>query len=504
MFKRALVSVSDKSGLIEFLRPLAAQGLEVVSTGGTYKHLRESGIPVMDVSELTNFPEVMGGRVKTLHPSIHMSLLARESVSEDYELLEKHHLKPFDLVIVNLYPFEEAFKNRHQLSENEVIEKIDIGGPSMLRSAAKNFSRICVVCDPADYHWIHEKKSLTFEDRKKLAAKVFAHTSTYDSLISKHLDPDWGLEYSMGGKAVMELRYGENPQQKAKWYQQAGMKDGLQSAKIIQGKALSYNNILDLDAALRLCLLFDKPVCVAVKHNNPCGVATGDDVLLAAEKALHSDPVSVFGGIIAINRTVDDTIAKLLSGVFLECVIAPEFTESALSTLSAKKNLRLLQIDFSNLQSPTEVKSILGGFLLQTSDDQWGEIFKKETVSKNLPPAVLQDMLFGEKVCGALKSNAIAIVKNGQTLGLGMGQVNRVEAVQHAIQRMEQHHGVVKDTVLVSDAFFPFADSIEIAAKAHVKYILQPGGSVKDNEVVSAAEKLGVTMILSQVRHFKH
>jgi phosphoribosylaminoimidazolecarboxamide formyltransferase/IMP cyclohydrolase len=504
MFKQALVSVSDKSGLVEFLKPLVAKGLKIVSTGGTFKHLKDNGIAVTDISQLTKFPEVMDGRVKTLHPNVHMGLLARDFVPGDLELLKQHGLEPFDLVIVNLYPFEEAFKNRQKLNDAEMIEKIDIGGPSMLRSAAKSFPRICVICDPKDYSWISQKPELTLADRKNLAAKVFAHTSTYDSLVFKFLNPEWGPEFSLGGKQVMELRYGENPQQKASWYSLAGSSEGLHFSEIIQGKALSYNNILDLDASLKLALLFEQPVCVSVKHNNPCGVASDKDFFTAVEKSIKADPVSVFGGIIAVNRQVTGDVAKMLSAIFLECVIAPDYTQEALKVFENKKNLRVLKLKMDSLTASYDFKTVLGGFLLQSADTKWGNTADWDFKNQKIDDSVLSDLVFGEKVCGSLKSNSIAIVKDGQTLGLGMGQVNRVEAVQHAIDRMKTHHGEIKNTVLISDAFFPFPDSIEIAAKAHVKYILQPGGSVKDNEVLAAAERLGITMILSQNRHFRH
>lgn len=511
MFKNALVSVSDKTGLVEFLKPLAEKGLRVVSTGGTAAHLKEHGIKVIDLKEQTGFPEVMGGRVKTLHPRVHMPLLARASEPADFELLKKEGLEAFDLVIVNLYPFEQTLK-QEGVSEAEMIEKIDIGGPTLLRASSKNFERITVACDPADYRWL-AKGETTREERKKLAAKVFSHVSRYDSLISHWFgSPEAGTfaagseEISFGGRKVAELRYGENPAQKASWYGFSGSgATALHAAKVLQGKPLSYNNILDLEAATLLAGSFDQPVAVGVKHNNPCGVAVDESLSRAVEKMIAADPVSIFGGIVALNNHCDAASAEKLNKIFLECVIAPSFDAQALEIFAAKKNLRVLEWPaLRQARRTLELKTVAGGFLLQDADplgsalDQWKYVNGKPSHTE------LADLIFGEKVCASLKSNAIAIVRGQQTLGLGMGQVNRVEAVQHAIDRMRAHHTDLTHTVLASDAFFPFPDSIIKAADAGVKWILQPGGSVKDEEVINEAIKRNINMVITGTRHFRH
>jgi len=513
MFKNILVSVSDKSGLAEFIKPMAERGARIVSTGGSAQFLREAGFKVVDVSEQTGFPEVMGGRVKTLHPHVHMGLLARFDQAEDIDTLQRFGIEVFDLVVVNLYPFEAAVKK--QATFSELIEKIDVGGPSMLRAAAKNHQTLTVVSDPTDYKWIQEKQYvLNLQDRQMLAAKVFAQTATYDALISQELGRPLQeeKEYSaplrvnkgLGGKLVQTLRYGENPHQQAFWYEWPGDDKGLSHATILQGKELSYNNILDLDASVTLLQNFSGPTCVAVKHNNPCGVATDEQLNEAISKCLSADNVSVFGGIVAINCPVSEGEAHLLTEIFLECIIAPEYTEGAKEIFAKKKNLRILEWPWINSYiKPVDIKSVFGGFVMQTSDrfsdpSQW--IFKGVMPDQN----IMKDLIFGERVCAALKSNAIAIVKNGQTLGLGMGQVNRIDAVAHAIQRYQAFHPNIADPVLVSDAFFPFPDSVEVAARSGIRWILQPGGSVKDQEVFAVAEKLGVNIIISGQRHFRH
>lgn len=502
MFKNALVSVSDKTGLAQFLKIYADQGMRIVSTGGTAQYLKDHGFKVVDVSEQTGFPEVMGGRVKTLHPNVHMSLLYRNDSPDDLALLKEKGLEPFDLLICNLYPFEQAVQSG--ATGAKLIEKIDIGGPSMLRASAKNFSSMTVLCDPKDYAWVSEKKEMTLEDRKKLAAKVFSHTASYDSLVASSLDDSWGEDFGIGGHKVMDLRYGENPHQKASWYRNLADDQGLHTAKILQGKALSYNNILDLDAASSLVQMFTEPAAVAVKHNNPCGVAIDDQFFMAVEKALKSDPVSVFGGIIAVNREISKAEAELLQNIFLECIVAPSFSSEALEIFAKKKNLRILQWQaLGKSKSNFEMKTVNGGFLLQ-GKDQITAGNQHWKIHGELDASVEKDLQFAEKVCASLKSNAIALVKNGQTLGLGMGQVNRVDAVAHAIDRMEKHFGKQSQVVMASDAFFPFADSIEKASLAGVTCVIQPGGSIKDEEVLSAAKKLKINMVLTSERHFKH
>lgn len=504
-FKRALVSVSDKTGLVELLRPLVSEGLQIVSTGGTAQHLRSNGIACISVSEITDFPEVMGGRVKTLHPHIHMSLLARDN-EEDQALLESYGLKMFDLVVCNLYPFEKVSAQK-DVTEEQLIEHIDIGGPTISRAAAKNFKAIVVLSDPKDYgDFLKLKDQITIEQRKKWAAKVFSQTSRYDALIAQILTQGAEKEsLSIQGQVVQTLRYGENAQQESVWYAESSQSTGLQSSQIIQGKALSYNNLLDLEAACSLLRLFKQPTVVAVKHNNPCGVASDKNPLQALKKALTSDPVSVFGAIVAINQTVDQEMAQELQELFLECVIAPALTPEAEIIFSKKKNLRVLIWKRMSEFVPTkEVRSISGGYLVQSTDQKFGNIETWDLNGSSPSSEVKEDMAFGEKVCAFQKSNAIAIVKNQQTLGLGMGQVNRIDALEQAIQRWKKFHPEVKDPILVSDAFFPFSDSVELAHKSEIRWILQPGGSVRDEEVKKKAKELGIQLIFSGVRHFKH
>lgn len=515
LFKNALISVSDKTGLVEFLKPYVDRGMRVVSTGGTLKHLRENGIPAIEVSEQTGFPEVMDGRVKTLHPRVHMALLARATHEEDTALLKKEGLEAFDLVVVNLYPFEGA-QEKHRagrISDDELIEFIDIGGPSLLRAAAKNHERLAVVCEPEDYAWIAEKKELTYADRKRLAARVFRHTSRYDDLIAKTLaTPDERPHTLVGRRVGDELRYGENPQQKAWWYRSPEASSGLHEAEILHGKPLSYNNLLDLDAACGAVQDFAEPAAVAVKHNNPCGVGTADSVSDAVARAIKADPVSVFGGIVALNRTVDLVAAEEMAKIFLECIIAPAFSAEALERLKKKKDLRLLtwsalgpsrETSAKNSELP-QFRTIAGGFLVQTPDvvSEWSNEWK---VVGDVPSeSIKRDLMLAWKVCARLKSNAIALASEGCSVGLGMGQVNRVDAVEQAITRMKKHHPSVTHAVLASDAFFPFADSIEAAHQAGIRWVIQPGGSIRDEEVIAKAKELGVNMILTGVRHFRH
>lgn len=507
MFKNALISVSDKTGLVEFLKPLVAQGLRIVSTGGTSQHLKQAGFKVVDVSEQTGFPEIMDGRVKTLHPKVHMALLARD-IPQDAQILKQNGVEVFDLVIVNLYPFEKTLIEKWKganLTDQDLIEKIDVGGPSMVRAAAKNFSRIAVVTDPRDYPWLASKEKVTDEDRRILAAKAFAHVSRYDSLISHYLGAFWGDEISFGGSKVQDLRYGENPQQRSSWYQFSGDIEGLHTAKILQGKTLSYNNLLDLDAASFLLQQLDEKSAVVVKHNNPCGAGTGKTLTEGLVRALAADPISAFGGIVALGGKVTALEADLLKVPFLECVVAPEYSPEALEIFKTKKNLRVLEWpQIFSAKRFFELKSIAGGFLVQSSDnlrmgtDGWQFLGEQPTSE------VLKDLIFAEKVAASLKSNSIAIVSGEQTLGLGMGQVNRVDAVAQAIERMRVHHAQAQNPVLASDAFFPFPDSIEKLAQAGIRWVVQPGGSVKDQDVFQAARDLKVNLVITGRRHFRH
>lgn len=511
MFKNALISVSDKTNLIDFIQPLVQKGMRVVSTGGTAEYLRKAGISVVDLQEQTGYPEVMGGRVKTLHPRVHMPLLARSSELADFELLRKENLDPFDLVVVNLYPFESALSASNEKkfidiqTSKELIEKIDIGGPTLLRAAAKNFDRVTVVVDPKDYQLTLSRTENQLEWRRVLAGKVFSHVARYDSLIADWLADSDRQEKTWGGVSHGELRYGENPKQNARWFAQSGDLKGLHSAEILQGKALSYNNILDIEAASLLVQNFTEPSAVAVKHNNPCGVASSSTLLSAVEGCLKADPVSVFGGIVALNQEVGEAEAELLTSIFLECVVAPSYSIKAKSIFKSKKNLRVLAWpEMMTYQRSEDCKAIAGGFLVQDQPSFSSDLNSWKYLGEKPSDLVLQDLIFAEKVCASLKSNSIAVVKNKKSLGLGMGQVNRVDAVMQALQRVQQHHGETKDLILASDAFFPFSDSVEIAAKYGVKWIIQPGGSIKDEEVAVAAKKMNVQMILTGERHFRH
>lgn len=510
---RVFVSTSDKTGLVEFLKPLTELDLQLISTGGTAQYLRDHSFNVIDVSQVTGFPEVLDGRVKTLHPLIHMGLLADRSNAEHMDQLQKHGVKSFDLVIGNLYPFEKV-ASRVDAALPELIENIDIGGPSFLRAAAKNYRSVAVLSSAEDYSWVQSKilsQGLNDEDRKKLALKVFSLTSYYDALIVERLSQELGADSSYYNRAFrkkMELRYGENSQQSAVWYSDPLESAGLATVQVHQGKELSYNNLLDLDAALGLCRLFSEPACVAVKHNNPCGAAVANEINLAACKAYQADSKSIFGGIVALNRKVDLKTCEIFKDVFLECLLAPGFQPEALEFLARKKNLRVLTADFSKpIRNGQQVKSVSGGLLVQQSDCFLGAEGWNQTAN-NISASIKEDILFGEKVAAYLKSNAIAIVARGQTLGLGMGQVNRVDAVKQAIERMRENQQQlgfnIEDVVLVSDAFFPFPDSVELIAEAGIKWIAQPGGSVQDAQVIACANQKNIGMVMTNRRHFKH
>ncbi len=505
-FKNILVSVSDKTGLVEFLKPLYDEGTRIVSTGGTAKVLRDAGCKVIDVSEQTGFPECMDGRVKTLHPRVHMALLARPGHKEDDQLLKDHEITPFDMVIVNLYPFEQTLATK--AGQAELIENIDIGGPSMIRAAAKNFERVTVVVDPEDYKALAQGPVPNREQKLRLAAKAFAHCGTYDAMISQTFSmgeafPNFGL----GGTKLQELRYGENPHQKAFWYKRRGAIGGWQDAKVLQGKELSFNNLLDLESAVGLLREFDHPSAVAVKHNNPCGAASSERLEDAVTKCLDSDPVSVFGGIVAINQVVTGAAAEALNKIFLECIVAPKFSSEAREVFAKKKNLRLLEWPELGIRDDFwKVTSIQGGFLVQEPDrvHLWNPEWK--VLGETPSPVVRADLSFAWATVAHLKSNAIAVAGNRQTLGLGMGQTNRVDSVHLAIERMTKFHPKSKTStpVLASDAFFPFADSIELIASSGIRWVIQPGGSMRDEEVFKRAQELGVNMVLTGQRHFRH
>lgn len=501
---RAIISVSNKNGIVEFAQKLEKLGVEIFSTGGTYKFLVKNDVKVKKVFELTKFEEIMGGRVKTLHPKIHGGILANRNIKSHLEDMKKNDIKSIDLVIVNLYPFRDIIKKDVEL--DEAIENIDIGGPSMLRSAAKNYKYVTVLVEPEDYEKVIEelkKDGKTSEQtRMELSVKAFEHTANYDSIISNYFRNTINAEFSqkyfnISFENGRELRYGENPHQNGYYY---GDKNIL-FTKQIWGKELSYNNINDANGAINLLLEFEKPTSVNLKHANPCAVATGDNVYDAYVSAYECDPVSIFGGIVAVNREVDEKLAKKLVEIFLEIVIAPKFSEEALKILKGKKNLRLLEIDLNKTEkNKKEIKSVLGGILVQDSDDLLAEKF--DIVTKKKPNLkIIEQMHFAYKVVKHQKSNAICLVKDGKTIGLGTGQVSRVFATDNSINFSKFD---TKGSVLASDAFFPFRDSIELVAKAGVKAIIQPGGSIRDKEVIDACNEYGITMIFTGTRHFKH
>jgi len=526
--QRALISVFDKTGVLEFAKRLAALKIEILSTGGTAKLLRDAGVPVRDVSDFTGWPEMLGGRVKTLHPKVHGGLLFRRNLLEDQKQAAEHGISPIDLVVVNLYPFE-ATAAKENLTAEELIENIDIGGPTMLRSAAKNFESVTVVSDPQDYARVAEELEFTRDTslatKLELARKVFAATSSYDGKITMELErlsAAQGVGGSVGHISLaakgalpervhlslrrrQELRYGENPHQAAALYVPAGRApEGLAAAKQLQGKELSYNNFVDLEAARSLAAEFSKPAAVIVKHNNPCGTAEQDSLLEAYRKALASDPVSAFGGVLAFNRVVDAATAEEVAKLFAECIAAPGFDEKAKAIFSAKKNLRLLELPPDGLEPERELqlKRILGGVLVQQPDN--GEIKDSElrTVTKRVPTAAeMSTLRFAWKVCKHVKSNAIVFAKDGATLGVGAGQMSRVDSVKIAVMKSQQP---LQGSVVASDAFFPFPDGVEEAAKAGATAVIQPGGSVKDPEVIAAADRLGLAMVFTGIRHFLH
>lgn len=509
MRKRALLSVSDKTGIVEFAKGLSERGYELISTGGTLKTLEANGLEVLPVSAITDVDEILGGRVKTLHPSIHGGILARRDVERDREEIKKLGIMPIDLVAVNLYPFKETIA-KSDITENEAVENIDIGGPTMLRAAAKNFSSVTVVVDPADYDQVLTSLSSDSADfRRKLAAKVFRHTAQYDALIAEYFNeltnesaPE---SLTITYEKVDTLRYGENPHQSAAFYQEPNRKGGsIAHAKQLNGKELSYNNIQDANAALEIVMEFhDVPAVVAVKHMNPCGVGIGETIEHAFLKAYDADPISIFGGIIALNREVDLKTAEHLKGIFLEMIIAPSFSETALERLSEKPNLRLLEtaVEPDRLDSK-KVVSVRGGLLVQNRD--LGEITADDlTVVTDQAPTKEQidELLFAWKVAKHVKSNAIVVTKDQQTVGVGAGQMNRVGAAKIAF---EQAGEKAREAVLASDAFFPMPDTIENAAKAGIAAIIQPGGSKRDQDSIDVCNKHGIAMVMTGMRHFKH
>ncbi len=504
---RALISVYYKEGLEKLLQAIYEKGFEVISTGGTAKFIQNLGYKVKLVEELTGFPEILDGRVKTLHPAVHGGILYRDWVEKDKEEIKNLGIQPIDLVVVNLYPFEEKLKE--DLTEQELMEFIDIGGPTLIRASAKNFYRVAVVVDPEDYGWVAERireGSLTLEERKALAVKALSLTAYYDALISKTLANMFEVQTEATYSAIpvrlaSQLRYGENPHQKGWLYLNPLEELGIARSKVLQGKEMSFNNYLDSDSAFRLVSEFSKPACVIVKHNNPCGVALGNSLLEAYERAFSSDPESSFGGIVAFNDKVDKDLAKRLTEVFLEVVIAPEFSEEALEVLSKKKNLRLIQVfGFSH---SFDIKKISGGFLLQEEDNLDYERF--EVVSERKPTETeREDMLFAWKVCKYVKSNAVVIAREGKTLAIGSGNTSRVDSLRCAIAKAQRFGFELRGSVLASEAFLPFRDSVDIAHSAGITAIIQPGGSIRDKEVIEAVNQHNMAMVFTGTRHFRH
>ncbi|MGI9264680.1 MAG: bifunctional phosphoribosylaminoimidazolecarboxamide formyltransferase/IMP cyclohydrolase [Gammaproteobacteria bacterium] len=517
--KRALISVSDKQGIEAFAAALVERGFQILSTGGTARLLREHDIAVTDVSEVTRFPEIMDGRVKTLHPKIHGGLLGRRGI--DDAVMTEHGIAAIDLLVVNLYPFRETV-SKTDCSLAEAIENIDIGGPAMLRAAAKNHDSVGVVVDPADYKKVitaldQEKGDLPIELRRSLAARAYAHTASYDSAISGWLGarPEFTVdtdpfpqELIIGLERSDIMRYGENPHQEAAFYTEGGNPGGIAGARQIQGKAMSYNNIADADAALECVRQFEAPACVIVKHANPCGVAVASDIGLAYERAFATDPTSAFGGIIAFNRDLDkDTATKIVDKQFVEVIVAPALGQGTEEVLAAKKNVRVLVTGSLTASAPggKQYKRVGGGLLVQTRDDLVIDAGDLKTVTERKPTEdELRDLLFAWKIVRFVKSNAIVFAKNEMTIGVGAGQMSRVYSTRIAAIKASDAGLETQGSVMASDAFFPFPDGVEAGAEHGIAAIIQPGGSIRDDEVIAAADKLGLAMVFTGVRHFLH
>ena len=511
MAKRALVSVSDKTGLVAFVQGLQNAGWEIIATGGTQKLLEDSGIKTIGISEVTGFPEICDGRVKTLHPKVHGGLLARRDEPSHLQALEENGISFIDLVCVNLYPFRQTIA-KEGVSMADAIENIDIGGPSMLRSAAKNYNDVTVVCDPADYDAIlaeiNATGNTTVETRLQLSAKAYTHTAQYDACIATYMREKAGLNEKLFLEFDLKqgLRYGENPHQSAKFYASTkAIPFSLATGKQLQGKEMSYNNIQDANAALNIARDFQKPFCVALKHMNPCGAAVAETIEEAWQKAYEADTVSIYGGIVICNRTITKEIALGMKPIFLEIVIAPDFTDEAMEIFATKKNLRVIQVDMTKTnEAIDQYVSVNGGLLVQHLDTQIETITADMCATKVQPDAAtLADMQFGWNIVKHVKSNAIVVVKNGQTLGVGAGQMNRVGSAEIA---MKQAHaaGVTEGLILASDGFLPFDDTVALAAQYGVTAIVQPGGSIRDNDCVVKADELGICMLMTGTRHFKH
>jgi phosphoribosylaminoimidazolecarboxamide formyltransferase / IMP cyclohydrolase len=512
MARLALLSVSNKTGIVDLARRLVTEfDFDLISSGGTAQTLKDAGLPVTKVSDYTGSPEILGGRVKTLHPRIHGGILARRDIPQHLTDLENNEIRPIDLVVVNLYPFGETIA-KPGVTLPEAVEQIDIGGPAMLRAASKNFAHLTVLCDPAQYEeYLQELQqnngTASLEFRQKCALKGFSHTASYDQAIAAYLSQQsqdtLPQEYSFSGQQLQSLRYGENPHQPAAWYQTGNTPTGWAAATKLQGKELSYNNLVDLEAARQIIAEFtDTPAATVIKHTNPCGVAVGNTLVEAYQKAFNADAVSAFGGIVALNRPIDADTAEVLTKTFLECVVAPGCEPAAQEILAAKSKLRILTLPDLSSGPQETVKAIAGGFLVQAADDQIADTSEWQVVTERQPTAdELAELLFAWKVCKHVKSNAIVITSDRTTLGVGAGQMNRVGSVKIAL---EQAGAKAQGAILASDGFFPFDDSVRTAAAAGITAIVQPGGSLRDQDSIKAANELGLVMVFTGVRHFLH
>jgi len=509
--KRALISVYNKENLIGFVKGLIDLGWEIISTGGTARALKAEGIDVIEIEEITNFPEILDGRVKTLNPYIHGGLLYKRDEEDHVKTLKELNINSIDMVVNNLYPFEETVKDKNS-TEEEIIENIDIGGPSMIRAAAKNYKFVSVIVDPEDYERVldelNTKGDVTLETREYLACKVFNYTAYYDALIANYFNKLTKVKFpeklTIPLNRAQDLRYGENPHQEATLYKEVFETPGsITSGRQLHGKQLSFNNFNDSNGALDILKEFEEPTVVAVKHTNPCGIGSGQTLAEAYKKAYECDKVSIFGGIIAANREVDVEVAEMINSIFLEVVMAPSFTEKALEILTKKKNIRLIQIDDINKNDYHELdyKKVLGGLLVQDRNeillkDEWKVVTKRQPTKEEM-----EDLLFAWKAAKNIKSNGIIIAKNKATTGIGLGEVNRIWAAEKAIERSGHK---VKDSVAASDGFFPFSDCVKALAEAGVTAIIQPGGSIRDEESIKEADAYGIAMVFTRIRHFKH
>lgn len=517
---RALISVSDKTGIVELAKELVQLGVEIISTGGTYQKLQQEGVQAIEISELTGFPECLDGRVKTLHPIVHAGLLAMRSKPEHMEQLQDLNIDTIDIVIVNLYPFKATIL-KEGVTRDEAVENIDIGGPTMLRSAAKNYQDVAVVVDPRDYDTVlselKEKKEVSLETKFYLMQKVFMHTSNYDTMIADYLkkqrnDRSFPETLTLTYEKVQDMRYGENPHQEAAFYREIGKKKGsLVDAVQLNGKELSFNNINDTNGALELLKEFSEPTVVACKHGNPCGVGSAETITEAWDKAFEADKVSIYGGIVVINREVTLELAEAMKKVFLEVIVAPSYTEEALELLKTKKNTRVLELPDISVPQPEssyDLKKVNGGLIVQTIDSKLlDEENECKVVTEKAPTKEqMEDLLFAWKVVKFVKSNGIALAKNKQSIGIGPGQVNRVWATTQCMEHAAELIGedATKGAVLASDAFFPFADSVEAAHQAGITAIIQPGGSIRDEDSIKKCNEYGIAMVFTGMRHFKH